>query len=115
MPAPDPESTSLLGQLSFYGLGAWGSALALARARHLGLGGRVLAFTTALGFSQAVPPLVAYYLHWPAALLGPLAFLCGFFGLVVAAAATKIFEDPIGAWRRLRGDSQDRSEGGPVQ
>jgi|GEM_PF-3947743 len=115
MPAPDPESSNLLGQLSFYGLGAWGSALALARARHLGLGGRVVAFGTALGFSQAMPPLIAFYLHWPSSLWGALAFLCGFFGLVVAAAVTKIFEDPIGAWRRLRGDRTDRSEEGPAQ
>lgn len=92
--------------------GAVGSAVTLSYLPAMGVGQRIAAFATGLACAAYLPPLVAYGLHTPDALTGPMGFLAGLSGVGLVSAVINISRDPIGAWRRFRGMDTDTGTGG---
>lgn len=85
--------------------GSVGSLVALSHLTGISRWQSVVAYGTGLACAWYLEPLVRHFMNLPASLSGPVGFVLGATGLGLVNAGIKISQDPLGAWRRLKGEN----------
>lgn len=100
----EPISTGLgIKAASLVG-GAIGSAITLANLPKMGPWQRLIAYGTGVSAAAYIPPFASYFMGLPSLLDGPMGFVAGTAGMGLVGAIIKFGADPIGNWRRMKGE-----------
>lgn len=85
--------------------GSIGALVALSRQTNLTKAQGFFAYGTGLACAWYLEPLVRHFMGLPASLSGPVGFVLGVTGLGLVNAAIALSQDPIGAWKKIRGQA----------